>query len=106
VSTRELQWQDADAVGVSVVGINVQFHGQFVSRCVPEDLQQADCEEATLPNGDKLTTYTETIPGQDGMGVRRVADLLRADGVRIAISATNGFQLPKGGWDITRPQPL
>ena len=101
----ELHWHDADGAGVSVVGINVQVHGKFVSRCNPQDPQQADCQEATLPNGDKLTTYTETTPGQDGMGVRRVADLLRADGVRIAISATNGFQLPKGGWHVTRPQP-
>ena len=37
--------------------------------------------------------------------LRRVADLLRVDGVRVVASSSNGRELSGNRWDITRDKP-
>jgi hypothetical protein len=97
----QLDWTAADGLGVSVVGINVQPHMDFVSSCGETERR---CTR-TVTDGVTLTTYEEHTRVAGGVGVRRVADLLRADGTRVVVSATNGYDLPSNRWDVTRPQP-
>lgn len=97
----QLDWTDADGRGVSVIGVNVQPGMDFVSSCGATELH---CTR-TVTGGATLTTYEEHTPVAAGVGIRRVADLLRADGTRIVVSATNGYDLPSNRWDVTRPQP-
>ncbi|CAB4720694.1 unannotated protein [freshwater metagenome] len=98
----ELQWRDADGLGVSVVQINLQFDRTDDPGC---EAGLASCETTTLPDGSLLSASTSTRESEDGTGIQRTVDLLRPDGVRIAVSATNGFDLAGGDWDVTRPEP-
>lgn len=96
-----LEWTSADGQGVSVIGVNVQNdmrHGNC-------DSTYLDCRESTLSDGSLLMTFEEHTAVADGTGISRTADLMRSDGVRVVVSATNGFDLPSSQWDITRPQP-
>lgn len=98
----QLDWTDADGLGVSVVGLNVQPGMDYVSRCGRYELR---CTRTHPTPGSTLVTYEEHSTVAGGVGIRRVADLLRADGTRVVVGATNGYDLPANKWDITRAQP-
>jgi len=98
----QLDWTDADGLGVSVVGVNVQPGMDYVSSCGATELR---CTRTRSADGRILTTYEEHTAVAGGVGIRRVADLLRPDGVRVVVSATNGYDLPANRWDVTRAQP-
>jgi hypothetical protein len=98
----QLDWTDADGLGVSVVGVNVQPQMDFVTSCTEAYVHHCTSSHR---DGGTLTTYDELTPVRDGVGVRRVADFLRADGTRVVASATNGYDLPSNQWDVTRTQP-
>lgn len=97
----ELAWTD-DGPGVSVVGVNVQPGMDFASTCTS---YVVNCTSEAQAGGGRLTTYEERTPVAAGVGVRWVADLLRADGTRVVASSTNGYDLPSNRWDVTRPLP-
>ncbi len=98
----QLDWSAADGRGVSVIGVNVQPGLDYVTRCSAAILR---CSSRTSPDGGTLTTFEEHTRVAEGVGIRRVAELVRADGVRVVVAATNGYQLPRGDWDVTRPEP-
>ncbi|MEP7088995.1 MAG: hypothetical protein ABI776_02715 [Nocardioidaceae bacterium] len=98
----QLDWTDADGLGVSVVGLNVQPGMDYVSPCGRYELR---CTRSHPTPGSTLVTYEEHSTVAGGVGIRRVADLLRADGTRVVVGATNGYELPSNRWDITRAQP-
>ncbi len=93
-----------DGAGAGEVGLNVQFDGGFVSTC-EESTWAVWCRSRVLPEGGRLTTYGEESPAAGGTHVRRVADLLRPDGVRVVVSASNGFDLSANRYDVRRPEP-
>ncbi len=93
-----------DGAGAGEVGLNVQFDGGFVSSC-EESTWAVRCRSRALPGGGRLTTYDEESPAAGGTHVRRVADLLRPDGVRVVVSASNGFDLSANRYDVRRPEP-
>jgi hypothetical protein len=98
----ELRWTPADGSGFSEVGLNVQPGFSWdIYRCTKG---QVACS-VTRSGGATLMTYEEVTQVPDGNGIRVVADLLRADGVRVVASATNGADLPGNKWQITRPRP-
>jgi hypothetical protein len=97
----QLDWVAADGLGVSVIGVNVQPGMGYVATCRGAELR---CT-STVTDGSTLTTYEEHTPTPGGVGIRRTADLLRADGTRVVVSETNGRDLPANRWDVTRPQP-
>ncbi len=99
----ELRWNPADGSGFSDVGLNIQpaFAEVEIYRC--RDWQVA-CT-VTHSHGATLMTYEEVTSVADGEGIRVVADLLRADGVRVVAFAINGRELPANKWQITRPRP-
>lgn len=99
-SYSELQWDDGGG-GVSVIGLNVQPGMRHETSCRSV---VAWCSVRKDENGT-LTTYEEHTPVAEGVGIRRVAELVRADGVRVVVSSSNGHDLPRSQWDLTRPQP-
>ncbi|MCW2791256.1 MAG: hypothetical protein JWO76_354 [Nocardioides sp.] len=99
----ELHWADADGLGSSLVGLNVQHgRGMHVDSCAEIT---AWCRVSTLSDGSQQTEYDETDPVPDGVGRRRVVDLLRPDHLRIVATSTNGFEQAGGVWDLTRTSP-
>ena len=93
-----------DGAGAGEVGLNVQFGMGFVSTC-ENSSWAVRCRSRALPGGGRLTTYDEESAAAGGTHVRRVADLLRADGVRVVVSASNGFDLSANQYDVRRPEP-
>jgi hypothetical protein len=65
----------------------------------------ARCTFTRLPDGSKLTTYDDRSTYGSG-GVRRVASLYRPDGVRIVVSASNGWDVTELDEKITRKEPV
>jgi hypothetical protein len=98
----ELRWFPADGSGFSDVGLNVQ--PGFESRIYHCQAWQVACT-VTRSGGAKLMTFEEVTEVAGGKGIRVTADLLRADGVRVVASATNGAELPANKWHITRARP-
>ena len=103
----QLAWDDADGMGGSLVGLNVQHgRGMFAGcRQVRQGEEARGCESILLADGSHLITYTERATTLDGVGLRRVADLLRPDHLRVVATATNGFEHAGGEWDLTRSTP-
>ena len=101
----ELRWDDADALGASPVGLNVQHARGMHATC--DDPEELSCHVTRLPDGSELTTYKERVDVPGGPGTRLVADLWRADRMRIVASSANGFDVnvEGGAWDPTRPAP-
>jgi hypothetical protein len=98
----ELRWHPADGSGFSEVGLNVQMgFDEDIYRCTQ---WQVACT-VTRSGGATLMTFEEVTRTSGGNGIRVTADLLRADGVRVVASATNGEDLPANKWRITRPRP-
>lgn len=97
----QLQWTPIDGLGLSVIGVNVQTDNTYTG--CPDGV--FDCQEHTLPDGNKLLTYEEREAVAGGTGITRSAFLMRADGVSVAVEATNGLDLPMAKWDVTRPEP-
>ena len=93
-----------DGGGVGEVGLNVQFGMDFVSTCANSSWV-VRCSSRALPGGGRLTTYDEESPAAGGPHIRRVADLRRADGVRVVVSASNGFDLSANRYDVRRAEP-
>jgi hypothetical protein len=89
-----------DGGGAGEVGLNVQFAIGFVGTC-ENSSWGVDCESRALPGGGRITTYDDV----SGAHVRRVADLHRADGVRVVVSASNGFDLGGNEYDVRRSEP-
>ena len=100
----EMHLQPSDRGGFSLVGINVQpaFGMTEIYRCRDWQLR---CQILHPTKGATLMTYEEHSQTVDGLGVRVVADLLRADGVRVVASSSNGEELPANRWDVTRERP-
>lgn len=103
----ELVLAPADRLGAGVVGVNVQdvaiLDGE-PRTCLGFML---DCTVTRLPGGDVLRIYRDAPDSPDGADVRRVAELLAPSrGVRVVVSATNGFDQGGNRWDVTRPQPV
>lgn len=101
----QIRWQDADGLGDSEVGLNVQ-HGRGM-HAVCDDPEELTCSQTRLADGSRLTTYTQVSHVPGGPGTRWVADLLRPDRTRVVAIATNGFEVSVegGAWDRTRPAP-
>lgn len=100
-SYAQLAWRPAGDTGVSPIGVNVQpgFAETDIYEC---RAWQSACRLAQRADGSTLMTYEERAAGGY---VRRVADVLRPDGVRVVASSSNGLDLPGGDYDVTRPQP-
>lgn len=99
----EFHWADADGLGDSLVGVNVQHgRGMHVDGCA--DITTW-CSVRTLPDGSKVTEYDERDNVPDGVGRRRVVDVFRPDHVRVVATSSNGFEQAGGVWDLTRPAP-
>lgn len=109
----ELRWFPADGSGFSDVGLNLQpgFADRPVTLADVRHTKIYRCESwqvacsVTRRDGATLMTYEEVRPTAAGNGIRVTADLLRADGVRVVASATNGADLPANKWRISRPRP-
>ncbi|GAW51899.1 MULTISPECIES: hypothetical protein [unclassified Nocardioides] len=99
----EIHWDDADALGASVVGLNVQHGRGMHATC--DDPEHLGCRATRLSDGSELTTYEERADVPGGPATRRVADLLRPDRIRIVASSTDGVDAEDGSWDRTRPTP-
>ena len=100
----ELHFQPSDHGGYSLVGINVQpaFAETEIYRCRSWQLQ---CRVLHPTADSTLMTYEEHSQTAEGLGIRVVADLLRADGVRVIASSSNGEELPANHWRVTRDRP-
>ena len=100
----EMRFRPLDLGGYSLVGINVQpgFANEEIYRCTDS---QVDCRIVHPYRGATLMTYEDHTRTPHGTGIRRVADLLRADGVRVVASSANGRELSGNRWDITRDKP-
>lgn len=98
-----LHWTPQDGSGAGTLEVNMQpgFDAPEIYRCRP---WQSACH-VTRQGGATLMTYEERSPYAGKVYVRRVADLLRADGVRVVVSNTNGFDLASNKYDVKRPQP-
>jgi hypothetical protein len=64
------------------------------------------CTATTLADGSRLTTYEERSDYGYHRGIRRVASLYRADGVRVVASASNGYDVSERDEQITRDEPV
>jgi hypothetical protein len=63
------------------------------------------CTFTRLADGSRLTTYADTSShGSDG--IRRVAALYRTDGVRVLVSASNGFDVTELDEKIVSAEPV
>ncbi|WP_248581307.1 hypothetical protein [Nocardioides sp. InS609-2] len=103
----EFVFAPAGQVGSGVVGVNVQ--DVAVLEGEPRSCQgyMRDCVVTRLPGGDLLRTYVDMAESAAGNDVRRVAELLSdARGLRIVVSATNGFDRSGNEWDVTRDTPV
>jgi hypothetical protein len=63
-----------------------------------------DCVSTRLADGSRLTTYDDL--SSHGAGIRRVAELLRPNGVRVLASATNGYDVTELDEQISRDEPV
>ncbi|GAA4693064.1 hypothetical protein [Nocardioides conyzicola] len=101
----QIRWEDADDVGGSEIGLNVQHGRGMHATC--DDPAELRCEVTRLADGSQLTTYEQRTDVPGGPGIRLVADLLRPDRIRVVAIATNGFEvnIDGGAWDRTRPMP-
>ncbi|WP_309647794.1 hypothetical protein [Nocardioides sp.] len=90
-----------DDGGPANVEINVQFDGGFIGGC-SETMDE--CRSARLPDGATITSYVLTGDKAPG-DIRSVAELVRADGVRVVVAATNSITRPGVGTYVTRPEP-
>lgn len=100
----ELHYDPSDHGGFSLVGLNVQpgFAEKEIYRCKD---WQVDCRVLHPTEGATLMTYEEHSQTPEGLGIRVVADLLRADGVRVVASSSNGEEVPANHWNLTRDRP-
>lgn len=90
-----------DGNGVANVQVNVQFDGGFGGGCVTT---MDSCRSQQLPNGATLTTYT--VAGDKSPGdTRSIAELVRTDGVRVVVAATNSITRPGSPIQVTRSMP-
>jgi hypothetical protein len=87
------------------VGINVQpgMATEVGDTCTPSFMH--DCTVRALPDGSTLRTYDD-LSGKDRAGIRRVAELLRPDGVRVIASASNGLDVTENDEQVTRGDPV
>ena len=97
-----LDWRHADGRGASVLTVNIQPGLAAATRCSG---LLVHCAPIRSTDGSILTTYDEQTRVADGVGILRVAILLRPDDTRVVLSETDGYQLPHGDWKLTRPQP-
>jgi hypothetical protein len=63
------------------------------------------CTSTRLADGSRLITYDDRSSYGSG-GIRRVASLYRPDGVRIVVSASNGYDVTERDEQVTRDQPV
>jgi hypothetical protein len=101
------RFRPADGGDAGEIGINVQpgFTGtaaQDVSRCAD---WMRHCTVRTGADGSVLVTYEE-VSDHDARGIRRVASLLRADHVRVVVSASNGIDVTGREEQVTRDEPV
>jgi hypothetical protein len=90
-----------DGEGAANVEINVQFDGGYDGGCLTT---MDDCRSQQLPDGGTLTTYMVT--GDKSLGdLRSIAELVRPDGVRVVVAATNSVTRPGAPIQITRSAP-
>lgn len=119
--TADFRWQDPGAVAGETyamfrltpagsdkpgeVGINVQpgMAGDVGKSCEPSYMDH--CKTVTKPNGSILRTYDD-LSGKDPAGIRRVAELLRPDGVRVVAYASNGLDVTENDEQITQTDPV
>lgn len=90
-----------DDGGPANVEINVQFDGGFSGGCTET---MDECSSTRLPDGATITSYVRTGDKTRG-DIRSVAELVRADGVRVVVAATNSITRPGVGTYVTRPEP-
>ncbi len=99
----ELVLAPTGEVGSGLVGVNVQDVSIIDGdprTCLDF---MTECTVMKLPGGDLLRTYRGPSESAAGNDVRRVAELISdARGVRVVVSATNGFSLGGNKWDVTR----
>ncbi|MGL5810854.1 MAG: hypothetical protein ACRCYQ_13000, partial [Nocardioides sp.] len=103
----ELNFSPVDGSGAGVVGVNVQDgHLLDADGFECRDLM-VGCLVERLPSGDRLRTYSEVTRTPSGDAIQVVAERLTADrGLRVVASATNGYELPAGRWELTRPDTV
>ena len=68
-----------------------------------EDLDRANCELNTLPDGSSLAVSTEPLSGK-GNGMTHMVDLVRKDGVEFLMHVSNERD-PKGESVVLGPKP-
>lgn len=90
-----------DDGGPANVEINVQFDGGFSGGCTET---MDECRSVRLPGGSTITSYVLTGDKTPG-DIRSIAELVRADGVRVVVAATNSITRPGVGTYVTRPEP-
>lgn len=99
----EFAFTPADGLGAGKVAINVmRASDREIFTCV--GWRPEACSIETLPNGDRLRTYTEDDTDDDR---RVVADLWSAErSMRVVAYATNGLFVDGEQWAATRPDPV
>jgi hypothetical protein len=97
------------------VGINVQpnFFGSTVKPGDAPGRRDAQCQSfmqsctsTLLADGSRITTYDDRSDYGAKRGVRRVVELYRTDGVRLAASASNGYDITERDEKVTRDEPV
>lgn len=103
-----LDWTPADNSGTTEINVQISDtsqDGRGATPCTPYLLQ---CRATDLPDGGRLTTYELHYPGK-GVTIRRVAQLVRPDGVIIDLQSLNGTYhnatRTKQG-ELTRAEPI
>lgn len=94
-----VQLDDGD--GAADVGLNVQLDGAAAGGCAAAG---PNCRSESQADGGRLSFY-EVVGDKGPRDVRRVVELVSADGVRVLASATNGVDRPGGQAEITREAP-
>lgn len=109
----QFSWTETGAAGMSIINITVSSDAVNAAElgCIPifggrpqEPLE--DCQASRLPDGSDVITYRQTQRVESGLGIRRIAQVLRPDGTSVRVTSSNGREIVRRfDWDITRPKP-
>lgn len=100
-----LTWTPADGSGWFMVQLDVQPGFDAAGGVYTCTARDVDCSVRSLPDGAVLKVAEQRTPDGAETGRQLTVDLLRADGTRVAASATNGRDLGENRWEVTRPAP-
>lgn len=100
-------WTPADNSGTTEINVLISHTSQGNRGVTPCSPYLSQCQAVDLPDGSRLTTYELHYPDK-GVTIRRVAQLVRPDGVIIELQSLNGTyhhttRTKKG--ELTRAEP-